>query len=446
MFSIREASLAVISTLAVTLACGGGGSSGSAKSGALQPAPCDAVTCPAPTDSCHVAGTCDPSAGTCSAQTLVECPDGETCSLADGACHPVNLCAGVTCQAPTDGCHVAGVCEPSTGTCSAETPVGCPGDQVCDPLDGSCKKPVTITELAIPPWGPGVVGTPNGIAAGPDGNLWITVSSSQNANLILRLTPEGDFDDFPAPSLSPGSIAAGADGNLWFSNFYTMGPHFIHRMATDGTVTGSFTIPSASDGRNIARGLTPGPDGNVWFVAWGNGVGRITPDGVMERFPIPTAESGPVDIVAGPDGNLWFTEGSANQIGRITVDGEITGEFPIETAGAAPAGIAAGPDGDVWFTESGANRIGRITPDGLITEYELPTPGSGPQDIVAGPDGNLWFTESKSAKIGRITPGGVISEFDVPGANAPGEIAAGADGNLWFTERLARKIGKVTIH
>jgi hypothetical protein len=59
---------------------------------------------------------------------------------------------------------------------------------------------------------------------------------------------------------------------------------------------------------------------------------------------------------------MWFTESAANKIGRITTDGIIT-EFPIPTAasGPGPEGITTGPDGNVWFTELGARKIGRIT-------------------------------------------------------------------------------------
>lgn len=48
--------------------------------------------------------------------------------------------------------------------------------------------------------------------------------------------------------------------------------------------------------------------------------------GAITEFPIPTANSIPKGITAGPDGNLWFTEDSADKIGRITPSG--TGGTP----------------------------------------------------------------------------------------------------------------------
>src|SRR5207253_1515229 len=78
------------------------------------------VVCAA-ADQCRVAGTCDPATGTCSTPAK---PDGATCD--DGnACTRTDTCQAGTCTgtnpvvcAATDQCHVAGTCDPATGTCS----------------------------------------------------------------------------------------------------------------------------------------------------------------------------------------------------------------------------------------------------------------------------------------------------------------------------------------
>src|SRR6516164_1677835 len=60
---------------------------------------------------------------------------------------------------------------------------------------------------------------PDGITAGPDGNLWFTEYSG---NKIGRITPAGMFAQFPLPTpdSQPSRIAAGPDGNLWFTEQY----------------------------------------------------------------------------------------------------------------------------------------------------------------------------------------------------------------------------------
>ena len=156
---------------------------------------------------------------------------------------------------------------------------------------------------------------------------------------------------------------------------------------------------------------------------------------------------GPHDIVAGPDHNLWFTESIANRIGRITVNGDVT-EFPIPSAGSGPSGIVAGPDGNLWFTEAAAGKIARIDMGGAVTEFALPAASRNraPSSIVVGPDGNLWFTEARGARIGRITTAGTITEFAAASFNSPGGIASGPDGNLWFTDSYGyeSKIARMT--
>jgi streptogramin lyase len=209
------------------------------------------------------------------------------------------------------------------------------------------------------------------------------------------------------------------------------------RASAAAITTADFPIPTANS--NPVE-ITPGPDGNLWFTEQsGNNIGRITTSGAITEFAALTTNSEPWGITAGPDGNLWFTERAGQNIGRITTQGVIT-EFVIPNATNCSPDIVAGSDGNLWFTE--CNNIGRITTGGVITEFPVPTGGAA--GIAAGPDGNVWFTET-SNNIGLITPAGAITEFAVPTASSvPWEIAAGPDGNLWFTERFGNKIGQIT--
>ena len=129
-------------------------------------------------DQCHIAGTCDPSTGVCSnpiATNDTSCNDGNACTETD-TCQ-AGVCTGtnpVACTA-ADQCHTSGTCDPATGTCSnpvatdetpcndgnkctetdtcqagvctGEDPVECsPSDQchiagTCDPATGTCNNP-----------------------------------------------------------------------------------------------------------------------------------------------------------------------------------------------------------------------------------------------------------------------------------------------------------------
>jgi streptogramin lyase len=289
---------------------------------------------------------------------------------------------------------------------------------------------------------------PQGIAAGPDGNLWFTEPSGGRSR-IGRITPTGtatQFSEGITESL-PVGIAAGPDGNLWFTAPGDFGvPARIGRITPTGAVT------EFSEGINpnvFSEGIAAGPDGNLWFTGagigfTGAGIGQITPTGTVTQFSTGIT-SQPSGIAAGPDGNLWFTEPGGNRIGKITPTGTVT-EFSKGIAeGSGPYGIAAGKDGNLWFTEV-SRGIGRITPTGTVTEFSAGiTAGSEPRGIAAGPDGNLWFTEFSGNRIGRITPAGVVTEFSagITEGSGPFGIAAGPDGNLWFTEFSGNRIGRI---
>jgi virginiamycin B lyase len=186
--------------------------------------------------------------------------------------------------------------------------------------------------------------------------------------------------------------------------------------------------------------IVAGVDDNLWFSdPYANAIGRVTDQGEITEFPLPSSDATPTALAAGP-GGIWFTESSANKIGRITYGGAIT-EFPLP-AGARPSGIAVGPENALWVTEKERGRIARVTPAGNVTEYPLPDPDSRPQTIVVGPDGNLWFSEEAAPRVGRITPAGEIEEFRVPAALGTYELAVGADENIWFT--AGNKVGSIS--
>jgi streptogramin lyase len=247
----------------------------------------------------------------------------------------------------------------------------------------------------------------------------------------------------------PTGITPGPDGNLWFTE--RGGSGALARITPSGIVTEFTSGLSSSD---QPTGITSGPDGNLWFTEQGNPgrIGRITPAGAITEFTSGlTNDLQPTGITAGPDGNLWFTEsGGFGRIGRITTAGVITEFLTGLTQSSSPTGIVAGPDGNLWFTErTNGGRIGRITPSGVITEFSSAlTNNAQPTGIVAGPDGNLWFTElANPGRIGRITPAGVITEFatGLTLNSQPLGITAGADGNLWFTEQATPgRIGRIT--
>lgn len=293
---------------------------------------------------------------------------------------------------------------------------------------------------------------PSAIAAGPDGNLWVTDTIDQDygTNVVVGIATSGKQQhayNYPGVSTEGASfddIVAGPDGALWITDGYN---EQIVRM----TLQGAFTnYPLTTPSRFASPfSITVGPDRALWFTATyagGNAIGRITTGGRIKFYPL-SAQT--YDIAAGSDGALWFTEYDADRIGRITTHGKITEYTKGIAPQSHPYSVAPGPDGALWFTEA-AGRIGRITTSGDVTEFSRGVTAI-PFDIAAGPDGAMWFTEFSAsysgAKIGRISMQGRIHEYSrgLDAQSDPTAIAAGPDGRMWFVESAADKTGRVNI-
>ena len=258
--------------------------------------------------------------------------------------------------------------------------------------------------------------------------------------------------DVPTPDSRPGGIVVGPDGYLWFIE--SIGNN-LGRISPDGQVM-EFPIPTPNANLPSQAFVGIGPDGMVWFTeSAANRIGRITPGGEITEFDIPSAAlhqdpalgavrtSFPIAITGGPDGAVWFNERETNRIGRMTLDGRFT-EFPVPDGVGALVGLTSGPDGALWFVANSPGHIGRITTDGAVTVFPIPTPSSGALRLKAGPDGAIWFVEFSANKIGRVTMDGHITELPVEAHGVGPDIAPGPDGAMWFTGFTDNLIGRVT--
>lgn len=299
--------------------------------------------------------------------------------------------------------------EAETATVSTRTPATTgPGDG-----DGRCGV-VHLTEFQLS------AGTPGGVAADDDGSVWFTDPA---APAIGHLSAAGAVRRYRLPPGStPSAITRGPDGNYWF-----LDPKLpsLEEMGTGTTATSAPLI------------------------------GRITPDGVLAQFPLPTSEQNPMGgpgvgslpwaIISGPDDALWFTEAGADQLGRITVDGRI-GEFPVPSRPVMHAhlgGITVGSDGALWFQQSLRNSLGRFDPDTRtfqeFTKRDETNGGLiGGSDVVTGADRGLWFEGGTDTGPGlnRMAADGRVVHFPLPEDRTyrPEAVTADPGGGVWFLD------------
>ncbi len=219
---------------------------------------------------------------------------------------------------------------------------------------------------------------PHGLTFGPDGAIWFSERASVGPNgngQIGRLDIQtGVVAEFPMPPLTgpePDLLVAGPDGAVWFGerNGGKLGridptTHNIVEFEPPTRVT-------ATDKTKIyIHGITVGPDHAIWFTEQrADIIGRFDiRTQTFTEFPLPTHGNAPHFMVLGPDRNLWFTEQGVppnlygapvlgNKIGRITPDGDIT-EFALPSPPRQPFGMTVGRHRTLWFAETVGNQIG----------------------------------------------------------------------------------------
>jgi hypothetical protein len=129
-------------------------------------------------------------------------------------------------------------------------------------------------------------------------------------------------------------------------------------------------------------------------------IGRISSQGTVTTYVVPTTAAGPSDIAAAADGTLWFTEGSASRIGRIalavrppappgapTISSFSPGSGPAGTAVAIAGTKLAGTTG-VWFHGTLQPDF-EVDPTGTLISTRVPAGATSGEIVVATPGGTV---------------------------------------------------------
>lgn len=287
-----------------------------------------------------------------------------------------------------------------------------------------------IQEFPVPPGS-----FPQGIAAGPDGNIWFTETG---ANRVGKITTNGVVTQYPVGGGARDlvGIAAGSDNRLWFCA-YSSGQ--IGAITTNGVAT-LYTIPRiASEPLKSPQYIIRGAGANMWYSDLSYRIGRITPAGVITQY-VHQAGVNPWGLALGFDNNIWFTDYFSDTVNRLRPSDGVTTSYFTETL-AVPTLMTRGPDSALYFTLMQAGKIGRMTTNGALSSIFVGR--SLPYGITTGPDGAIWFTEKRSNTIARLTLDGQLSRYELSVFSDPREIVTGPDGALWFTAFLRDRIGRI---
>jgi streptogramin lyase len=274
------------------------------------------------------------------------------------------------------------------------------------------------------------VSTNDKLVAGPDGNIWVTLSSGTND--VARIAPGGEVSEFDLEAAAPSGIAV-ADGKLWITrnggvtSFETKNP-VSSKNATE--------IPGVTG----ANPIVLGPDGKLWVAANGALV-QISPVNPSEHesFPVLGLEPKDIDVA----GSLLAIASGENVVTATPTDPPVTKEVKI---GGTLQGVAGGLGGQIAYTQpvNPPKEIGLLTPPAFVPQ-KLEVPGTDPFGIVFGQDLAYWSAEGNGDRLLRITTGGQVSDLKGFAAGSrPTQIATGPGGTLWVVLSLIGKVGRVS--
>jgi sugar lactone lactonase YvrE len=228
---------------------------------------------------------------------------------------------------------------------------------------------------------------PYGLAAGPDGNLWVTEAG---ANDLLRINP--------------------ATGEVEVVTVFDGVPSPLPNEARDG----------AMESDPVPTGIVFGQDGNAYvsflpgfpFLPGSAKVVRVTPDGEVSDYA--TGLTMLTDLRAGPDGNMY-----AVQIGQFTEQGPVPNSgaiIRIQEGDASevvlsnlsfPTSIDFNADGDAYVTINGVG-----------------APGSGEVVMYSG------LTSQEGTPLTAAAEPAAPAEEEAPAAGPPAQ----ADGQEYVVQ------------
>jgi streptogramin lyase len=184
---------------------------------------------------------------------------------------------------------------------------------------------------------------PFGIAVGSDGNIWYTegvVNSTATGYVsygvgVINTNTESLVKEIPvAASSEPFGITAGPDGDLWFTVTGTntvAGTIDVINPSTE-TITRVLAIPTNIVSVPDPVGITTGPDGNLWFT---DSSGAL---GVVNNSQLVVTDQPQADVSINSPFGLTVTDEYASGVVDTAFSGQVTIKIASNPAGGTLAG------------------------------------------------------------------------------------------------------------
>ena len=263
-------------------------------------------------------------------------------------------------------------------------------------------------------------GNPGSVAAGPDGNVYVT---DVGFSRVLQVHPDGSFASFSTLSgnASPTTIIQGPDHAMWFPEIsvHAMG-QLVVTLPTKTTISSTANPATYGEQGDIVatvKSIPPGsiPTGDVQFFVNGNPFETDSLDAMGKaRMPIADLEAGSYTIKASYLGTADF-DASASKVLHQAVDPADTSVDLVSSKNPAqhgsPGAITATvnpvppgggtPTGTITFKVDGVARPPVTMANGKA-KLKLRTLTRGSHVIVAVYSGSIDFNSSTSPPFTQV--------------------------------------------
>lgn len=212
---------------------------------------------------------------------------------------------------------------------------------------------------------------PHGLAFGPDGHLYVASSDESDPSFPYYSVQRFDrttgelLDEFVAAGdgglSSPNGLAFGPDGNLYVASSLTNS--VLKYSGETGEFLASLPLPALPPlSTTFPIGVTFGPDGRLYVTSLlGNRVLRH--NGVaFEAFVAAGSGglNGPTGLTFGPDGHLYVSSFNSHNVLRYNGStGAYLSTFISAGSGTlnGPWGLTFGPDGRLYVASAGNSKV-----------------------------------------------------------------------------------------
>ncbi len=262
----------------------------------------------------------------------------------------------------------------------------------------------------------------------------LLISSRFNSRVLRYDAITGTFVGvfgFGHDLANPNGIAYGPDGNLYVGNGDEA--RVLKFDGQSGDFLGSFVTPATPGGLTNCRALAFGPDGNL-YVDSGSNDKVLAYDGKTGAFLRVAAEGnglvGPVGLTLDAAGNLYVGAALSNAVYVFDSNGNFVRSFNCGAGFSNATGVVFDPAGRLLVAQSVTNNVLSFDPSTGACQGIAAAGGSlsTPIGMIVAPDGNLL--------AGSFATDSVI-KYDLATTQSLGTFIAPGSGGLDGTHNFA---------